>query len=184
MELDKVIEKRRSVRSFSSKKPNWRDIIKAIDAARLSPLAGNIPTLKFILVSEKEKIKELANACQQNFVGKAEYIVVVCTDPTQVVRSYGERGYKYASQQAGASIENFLLKITDLGLSSCWIGAFSDEDVKRILKIPENIIVEALFPVGYEIGKSKQKQKPDLDAILYFNEWKNKYMKSIRTSEL
>ncbi len=184
MQLDRAIKTRHSCRSFSTKKVNWRDIIKAIDSARLAPLAGNIPTLKFLIVIEEEKIKQLAEACQQSFVGTVDYIVVVVTDPTQTKRSYDERGKKYCSQQAGAAIENFLLKITELGLATCWIGAFSDFQVKKILEIPNEMTVEALFPVGYEMPpKGKQKAKPSLDQLLFFDKWKNKYMKPLKKPE-
>ncbi|MEK6820326.1 MAG: nitroreductase family protein [Nanoarchaeota archaeon] len=184
MELDKAIRERHSVRRFSTKKADWRDILKALDCARLAPLAGNISTLKFMLVSEEEKIKHLGRACQQSFIGTTGYIVVVVTDTAQLKRSYDERGEKYCSQQAGAAIENFLLKITDLGLSTCWVGAFSDFEVKKILEIPDEMIVEALFPIGYEMPpKSKQRVKPSLDSRLFFNKWKNKYMKPWRKPE-
>ena len=45
MDLDKAIKKRQSVRSFKDKKPDWRDILSAIEAATHAPLAGNIQTL-------------------------------------------------------------------------------------------------------------------------------------------
>ena len=181
MDLDKAIKNRHSVRNYSTKKVNWRDIIKAIDLARLAPLAGNIPTLKFILVTEDDKIKGLADACQQDFVGTAEYVLLVCTDATQATRSYDARGQKYAAEQAGAAIENLLLKLTDLGLATCWVGALNDAQVRGILQIPENVIINGLFPIGYEMPpKTKQKPKPDLNSILYFNVWKNKYMKKLR----
>jgi len=183
MDLDKAIKERHSVRRFKTKAPNWRDIIKALNLARLAPLAGNIPTIKFIVVTEDDKIQQLSEACQQDFVAQTKYVVVVCSLPEQCVRSYGERAKKYIKQQAGAAIENFLLKITDLGLATCWVGAFSDEQVKRILQIPDDVEVEALFPIGYELGKSKQRIKPSLDTCLYFNTWKNKYMKAIKKPE-
>jgi nitroreductase len=184
MNLDKAIKTRHSVRRFSPNKVNWRDILKAIDSARLAPLAGNIPTLRFIVVLDDDKIQQLAEASQQDFIAQAQYVVVVCSVSEQCVRSYDERGRKYISQQAGASIENFLLKLTELGLGTCWIGAFSDEQVKRILQIPENVAVEGIFPVGYEMPpKSKQRSKPSLDSILYFNTWKNKYMKALKKPE-
>jgi len=183
MELDKAIKERHSARRFKSRKPDWRKIIEAIEAGTKAPLAGNIPTLKFILVSDKEKIAELAEAATQDFVATAHYVVIVCSDKTQCVRSYDERGEIYSRQQAGAAIENFLLKITELGLSTCWTGAFSDKTVKRILQIPEDIDVEALFPIGYEMEKTKQRTKPNLDSCLFFDVWKNKYMKEIRKPE-
>jgi len=61
------------------------------------------------------------------------------------------------------------------------VGAFVDRIVKEILKIPENIQVEALFPIGYEFEKPRtRKMKIDIDRILYFNEYKNKNMNKIK----
>ena len=85
---------------------------------------------------------------------------------------FEERAEKYIKQHAGAAIENFLLKITDLGLVSCWIGAFSDLTVKNILRIPDEIDVEAILPVAYESkelkNKARQRIKPDLRARTFF----------------
>ncbi|MBM3233862.1 nitroreductase family protein [Candidatus Pacearchaeota archaeon] len=184
MELNKAIKERHSVRRFTSKKPKYDDILEAIGAANSAPLAGNIPTLRFVLVSDAEKINKIAEACQQDFISQANYLVVVCSDSAQAVRSYGDRGKMYARQQAGASIENFLLKITDLGLASCWTGAFVDSMIKQVLVIPDNVDVEAVLPIGYEMPKAgKQRKKTDLSAILFFNKWKEKYMKPWKKPE-
>jgi nitroreductase len=183
MNLDNAIKKRCSVRSFKTKKPDWRKILQAIEAASKAPLAGNIPTVKFILVSKKEKIADLAEAATQDFIALAHYVVVVCSDPTQCARSYDERAKRYCKQQAGAAIQNFLLKITDLGLCTCWTGAFSDRTVKRTLQLPEHVEVEAILPIGYEMGKTSQRKKPKLDDVLYFDVWKNKHMTKKRKPE-
>lgn len=183
MDLDKCINRRFSCRKFKTKKPSYRDIIRAIEAATKAPLAGNIPTVKFILVSDKNKIKELAEACTQKSLGNVHYIVVICSDGKQCILSYETRGKGYCDQQAGAAIENFLLKIEDLNLASCWIGAFADEQVKKILKLPEDINPIALLPIGYAMEKGKQRSKPDLDSVLYFDSWKNKTMTKISEPE-
>jgi len=185
MELNKVIQSRRSVRKFKDKKPDWREIIECIDSMRYAPMSGNNFTLKFILVNEQEKIQKIADAAQQSFIAKAKYIVVVCSNPSRIVNAYGKKGEIYSRQQAGAAIQNFLLKIQEAGLSTCWVGAFVENMVKRALKIPENINVEALFPIGYEFEKKRtRKMKIDLDNILYFNEYKNRKMKKIKTLEV
>jgi len=158
------------LRSFKKgKKPDYQDIMLAIDAARQGPLAGNQPSLKFIVVDEKEKIKGLVEASQQNFIQDAEYCIVVCSDKKFLKKSYYERGDIYARQEAGAAIGTILLKLTDLGLASCWVGAFSDELVKRALKIQGDLDVEAILPVGYEMGKGKKKNKPEVNSMVFFN---------------
>ena len=181
MDLDKAFKERHSVKKFNSKKPDWRDIIEAIDAARYAPMAGGNFSLKFIVVSEPEKISEIAQACQQNFVSEVSYVIVACSVPGRTTNSYGKQGEAYVRQQAGAAMENFLLKITDLGLSTCWVGYFVENQIKRILQIPDNTQVEAVFPIGYEYERRKtRKASIDMDSILYFNKYGEKRMHPLK----
>jgi nitroreductase len=177
--LDKIIHARRSVRKFKSTKPDWRTIIECIDTMRYAPMAGNNFSLKFILVDDEKKINQLAEASQQEFVKEAKYVVVACTTPTRTELSYEERGKNYLKQQAGAAIQNFLLKITESGLSTCWIGHFVDSEIKETLSIPKDIQVEALFPIGYAFKKPESKRVIDLNHVLYFNKYGNKKMNEI-----
>ncbi len=178
MEVDRAIRSRHSVKKFKDKEPNWRNIIEAVDAARYAPMAGGNYSLKFIVVSDREKIQKLADSAQQSFITKAYYVVVVCSNPLRTVNAYGERGKAYVRQQAGAGIQNFLLTLEKLGLSTSWIGHFEEEEIKKALKIPEHVNVEAMFPVGYEFDKKyTRKARIDLDNILYFNEYENSKMK-------
>ena len=184
MELDKVIQSRRSVRKFDKKKPDWRKIIECIDAARFAPMAGNNYTLKFILVDDEEKIKKIAESCQQDYVAQVKYLVVACSNPSRLTNEFGESGNIFCRQQAGAAIENFILKLTESGLSTCWVGHFVEEQVKKILSIPKETEVEAVFPIGFEYEKPKtRKAKIELDRILYFNEYGNSKMKKIHATE-
>tara|TARA_Y100000310_G_scaffold345153_1_gene462219 strand:+ start:3026 stop:3601 length:576 start_codon:yes stop_codon:yes gene_type:complete len=180
MDLNSAIKTRKSVRRFLDRKPDWRKVVKAIDAARFAPAAGNQFALKFVFVRDKDKVKKLAEASQQSFVKQAPFAVVVVSDNAKLERSYGEHGEKYTRQQAGAAIENFLLALNAQKLATCWIGAFVEEQVKRVLEIPDsdNLTIEAIFPVGMETraAAGRVKSKPDLENILYFDKWKNKYM--------
>lgn len=178
MELDKAIKSRASIRKFKSKKPDWQTIVECIDAARYAPMAGGNYTLKFILVDDPKTIQKLADCAQQNFIAQAHYVVVVCSNPSRTTNAYGGRGERYCKQQAGAAIQNFLLKIEESGLSTCWIGHFTEEEVKDGLNVPEGVHVEAFFPIGYEYEKKRtKKSKIDMDRILYFNKYKQKKLK-------
>ena len=182
MELDKAIQSRYSCRKFSSKKPDWRDIIEAIDGARYAPMAGNNFSLRFTIVDDKEKINKLAEAAQQDFVSQAKYVVVVTTEPGRTLNAFEERGKIYFRQQAGAAIQNFLLKLEEKKLATCWVGHLDEAEVKRAIKAPEGTIVEAIFPIGYDYKKSPTKRMNiELDRILYFNDYKNKKMQHIKT---
>jgi len=174
MKLKDAIEVRKSVRRFHHRKPNWRKILRAIDAARFAPSAGGKFVMRFILVSNEKKIAEIAAATQQGFVGTAKYVVVAVSDDSKLIQSYSEKGVRYAAQQAGAAIENFLLALTEEKLVTTWVGHFYDEQIRRTLDIPEGLSIEAVFPIGVET-KSKIKRavsrKTKLENVIYFDKW-------------
>lgn len=185
MELDKVIKLRHSVRKFKGKKPDWRDIIECIDSSRFAPMAGNNCSVRFIIVDDETKIKRIAEACQQEFVGEAKCVVVACSSVGRTINAYEERGKFFLRQQAGAAIQNFLLRIEEKKLATCWVGYFIEEQIKRELKIPDNVQVEAVLPIGYELEKKHiRQQKADLDAILFFDSYGNKKQKSEKSFDV
>jgi len=181
MDLDKAIRGRHSTKKFKAKAPDWRSIIEAIDSARYTPMSGKNYSLKFILVDKKDKIKKIAESAQQPFIGQASYVVVVCSSFSRTKNLYGQEADVYLRQQAGAAIQNFLLKIEEAGLATCWIGQFVEPQIKHFLAIPDYVQVEAIFPVGYELEKKHSKSRAiELDRILYFNEWENDQMREER----
>ena len=171
MDFDSVVEKRVSVRSFKNKKASWKDILEAIDAAIKAPSAGKMHHFKFVVIEDQEKINKIAELADQLWISESGILVVVCSDDTHLENQYGERGRVYSRQAAGAAIENFLLKIADLGLSACWVGSYTDELIKQLLKIPEHIQIEAIIPVGYAKTKTSSSKKQKLENVLRWEDW-------------
>jgi len=172
MELKEVLKKRHSVRSFKPKKVKLRDIFSILEAALNAPMAGNLYSVQIIMVDDEEKKKKIAEASPHNrHIADASHVLVVCSNVKKVVNVYGNEGKHYAAQQAGAAIENMLLRVTDLGLGSCWTAAFDDNVMKRILAIPNDLQIEAILPIGYEWKKPAKKQKPILKNILSYNKF-------------
>jgi len=170
MEFDEVVRERRSVRGFSGK-ASWKDVLEAIDAAIQGPFAGNQNNFNFLIVEDKGAIREMAAICEQSWISQASVLIVLCSDETNLENMYGERGRIFTKQQAGAVIQTLMLKLTDLGLGSCWVGAYSDELIRRKLNIPTNIQIEAVIPVGMSVGGDK-KVKKKLENVLYWEKWK------------
>jgi len=188
MELDNAIQSIKEVKHFADKKPDFRDIIEAIDKARYASMAGDNYTLKFILIENEKTISNITSATQQHFISEAKYLVVVCSDPSRLINAYGKAAEEYNKHQVGAAIQNFLLSLNEKKLKTKWIRLFIEEEIKKELKIPEKINVEALFPIGYESkvkGENRMPKQPiDLDRILFFDQYENKKMKEIKTLEV
>jgi len=185
MSIGDIIKRRRSIRKYALDKKgnpervNETLVLEAIDMARYAPMSGGIYSLRFILVSDREKIKKIAEHAHQDFIANACYALVVCTDQEQTQKFYEDRAERYLRQQAGAAMQNILLKLVDNGLACAWIGHFYDQGIREILGIPNNIFIEAIIPIAKPspILKLPEKRLVDLRNILYFDKWKGKGFK-------
>jgi nitroreductase len=153
MDIWQVFKKRHSVRNFDSRKDVSNDLIeKIIEAAKTAPSAGGLYPTDFIIVRDQKTKEQIAKAAlRQDFVAQAPVVIVVVSDVEKTASYYGERGRNlYVIQDAAAATENLILAATALGLGTCWVGAFDEEEVKKILKLKRNFRPLAIIPVGYE----------------------------------
>lgn len=182
MDFETLAKKRASIRRYSDKKPKIETLIKIIEVGNTAPSPGNLPIAHYIIIQDQEKIFKIAEACRQRFIEDSPYLIVVCSDSKDSERLYEKRGKKYAKQHIGAAIENMLLYITEIGLASCWIGAYSDMMIKDILKIPENFEIEAILPIAYQlkIDKTTQKKKPTIAKRIFYETWGNGFLKPFK----
>ena len=179
MDFDKVVRARASVKKYSSKKPPIEKITEIIECANMAFTHGNLHILKYIIVENTDTIAQISRSCQQEFIKEVPYVVVICSDPKLAKNMYDIRADKYIKHHAGAAAENFLLKVCDLGLAASWIGAFSESSLRNALNIPDNIDIEILITVGYELNKSKTKQsiRQSLNKRVFFEQWENRFYK-------
>jgi nitroreductase len=151
MDLLEAINQRRSIRRYKKQSLPQGAIPKLLDAARLAPSAGNVQPWQFVVVEHPSTKKEIMTAAfGQIFLEEAAVVIVVCEDETRAEESYGQRGKTlYCIQDTAAAIQNILLTAVSMGLGTCWIGAFSEDKVKKVINAPNGIRVVALIPVGY-----------------------------------
>ncbi len=152
LDLFEAVEKRRSTKKFKHEPVSARDLKSILEAGRLAPSGGNLQPWYFIVVRNSETKKALAAAANnQEFVADADVVITALGDPTI---SAAKLPYTLSStrvpfrQDPMIAVEHLVLAATALGYGTCWIGAFSEEEVKKILKIREDLEVIVLLPVG------------------------------------
>ena len=171
MDVLEAIKGRRSVRSFEGEKNVPEETVEElIDAALWAPSAGNIQPWEFIIVRNPEIKKKLADAAfSQSFLEEAPVVIVVCADENRSSEGYGQRGRTlYCLQDTAAAIQNIHLTAHSLGLGTCWVGAFKEEEASKILKIPQGIRPVALIPVGYPSKFPSPRSKRTLDETVHY----------------
>ncbi|MCX7913594.1 MAG: nitroreductase family protein [Thermodesulfovibrionales bacterium] len=165
----KIIKERRSIRNFLKKDIPTELITKLIDALIWAPSAGNLQARKFFFVKDPKIKQDLAVAAlNQTFISDAPLVVVGCTD-NKIGSRYGERGiYLYAIQDVACSLMNMMLVATEIGLGTVWCGAFRENQVANILKLPPNLRPVAIVPVGYpaSVPKAPERVSPE-EAVIF-----------------
>lgn len=150
MEYSEVVAKRRSVRAFLNEDVPLETVLDILKEAIHAPSAGNIQPWRFILIRNQEVKFQLTQAAHaQRFIAQAPWVIAVVARIDECAAVYGERGKNlYAIQDTAALIMLILLSATNRGLGSCWVGAYDDEAVNRILGINPGERVVALVPIG------------------------------------
>lgn len=170
MELSEAIRKRRSIRVFKAGKISKREILEILELGTYAPSAGNMQPWVFVLVENKAQRERLAHAALgQSFIADASFVIVVCANQARSAAQYGRRGYElYSIQDTAACVENILLAITNKGFGACWVGAFNETAVKKIINCPENIKPVAIIPVGIPGEVPEMPERDKLDDILHY----------------
>lgn len=166
MEVSVALRERRSIRSFEKRDVEEEKLTMVLEAGRLSPSAVNRQEWKFIVVRDPEKRKKLAGAaCGQSFVGQAPVVIVACATETRAIMTCGQPAY---TVDVSIAFAYMILQACELGLGTCWIGAFKEEEVKKILSIPEHVGVVAMSPLGYSTHRSPPRPRKSLEEIVCY----------------
>ena len=159
-----IIKKRRSVRHFDCRSLPDEKMEQILEAGRWAPSGADVQPWRFIVVTQKETLKAIAELChyemfRSRHVGEAGAVVVICAETDA-----GSPTYMIDCAIAGT---NMTLMATALGIGSCWIGAFEEPALRSILCIPENLKIIALIAFGYEVGKASIPPRLPLSVIVH-----------------
>ncbi|MEM0351187.1 MAG: nitroreductase family protein [Archaeoglobaceae archaeon] len=155
MDFLKIINTRRSIRRYAKREIPDEDIKKIIYSAMQAPSAGNEQPWHFIIVRNKEKLKELSEIHPYGkMLSEASAAIVVCCDPKL-------SKYKLPMwvQDCSAATQNILLSARALGIGSCWLGVYPDEKrmkgIAKALGVPDEIVVFSIVSLGYPVSEEE-----------------------------
>jgi nitroreductase len=184
MEFIDVIKTRKSVRSFSEEKISEEILQEMFTAAQLSPSFQNRQCWRFVVVRDEKTRSELA--LKSGFLGKINFfikkapvIIVACADTS---KSGTVNKQDYYLVDVAISFQQMMLAAWNRGIGSCWLAAFDEKSVKKILGIPNKIRVVAMSPFGYPKDKDTfyakavktfagSKKRVDLEKIILWEKW-------------
>jgi len=169
MTVLEVIRKRYSCRAYQDKAIEQEKLDQIFEAARLAPSAKNLQDWRFVVVSDKDKKRQVAESTNHPEVfGKAGVMIAACSNSNDVMKC----GQAVGPIDVAIALEHICLQATELGLATCWIGSFEPEKVRKVLEIPQDVAIIELMAVGYPADKAKKPQHEPIEKILCYEKWK------------
>lgn len=163
MDINDAIKRRRTIRQFKQEKVSKKNLIQLLEAARLAPCASNNQKIRFMVIESEDKVKDVFDQTawgghvkprrQPQWGKTAPLTFILVTAPSDTGQ--------LSAVDAGAAIQNMMLKATGMGHGCCWIGAFKADKVAEILELSRGtkplfllaVGVPAEAPLQEDIGK-------------------------------
>jgi len=100
---------------------------------------------------------------------QAPIVIAACGIPSE---SWGRRdGKNYCDVDVAIAMDHLILAATELGLGTCWIGAFNPDAAREILGLPGDVEPIAFTPLGYPADQSGHKSRKSLNEIVRYEHW-------------
>ncbi len=163
MDVVDAIRDRRSIRLWQDR-PVPREVLEELlDAARLSPTSKNSQLWEIVAVTDRDTLRELVPACNgQRHVGEAGAFLFIVNDPSA----------KWMKLDPAIALDHVSLRAVELGLGTCWIGAFDEAEVRRILGIPDHKVAVIGMTVGYPAEVPPPKSRRPLEQAVHWERYR------------
>lgn len=172
MNIIEHFQNRQSARSFTHEHVPDDIIMESLEAGNLAPSAGNLQARDFIIVKDDDRKRALSKAAySQDFLAEAPVVIVCCANLDRIA-GYRDRGRElYCIQDVAAAVQNILLYLSDAGYGTCWVGAFDEEIVSDLLRLPKQVRPLTMIPVGRVRTKEEPTSRIEIEDLVHYEEW-------------
>ena len=183
MDFLEIMRQRRSCRSYQADKPVSREeLLKIVEAGRLTPSGCNSQPWKFIVVDSPEAKEKLCDAIvtEEGTTGApwrhqvAAFIIFVeqRAKIMPAVENHYHTTQRFAQGDIGAACMNMCHEAFSLGLGTCIIGVNEQAKMEKHFGIPHGHEVRLVLAVGHAADSTPAaKIRKPLEEVCCFNHW-------------
>lgn len=166
MEFMEVVGARHSVRSFRGEQVPEALTKKILETVRTGPSAGNFQAYEIYVVSGTARMQALAGAAfNHDWIAQAPMALVVCT---HAARCEYDNKEHWALQDASIAATLAHLAIVELGLATCWVGAFDPAKVAEVIEAATGVVPMAVLPYGYANELPQESGRRALEEFVHW----------------
>lgn len=169
MEFHELVNARYSVRAYKPDAVEESKLQQVLEAARLAPTAANRQPFQIIVIRAAGREEELERVYPRDWFVQAPLVICACGLPAQSwVRQDGKN---YNDVDVAIVMDHLILAAADLGLGTCWIGAFDPDAAREVLGLPDGVEPIAFTPLGYPADTARPKKRKPLDELVRYERW-------------
>ena len=162
------IHNRKSVRQFTSEPVSDKQVETLLRAAMAAPTAVNYQPWRFVVVTERAELDEIAGILPYaQMLKQTPLAIIVCGETTWM----GGNENPYWDQDCSAATQNILLAAEALGLGAVWTGVYPNPELAgplgEFLGLPGNVKPLCAIPIGHHDGTTQPKDKWKPENIHY-----------------
>ena len=169
MQFLELAKKRYSARAYKSDPVEDNKLEQILEAARLAPTAANRQPFQIIVTHTAGKEAELGRIYARPWFVQAPLVICVCGILSQAwVRRDGK---SFCDVDVAIVTDHLTLAAADLGLGTCWIGAFDPTAAREVLDLPNDVEPIVFTPLGYPSDQPRPKTRKPLTEIGRHEHW-------------
>ena len=165
-----LVSKRYSVRAYKPDAVPDDVLAQVLEGARLAPTAANRQPFRLIVIHTRGREDELRRIYGRDWFVQPPSVIAICGLPDKGWTRASD-GHNYAEVDGGIVFDHLTLAAADLGLGTCWIGAFDPIAAREVLGLPEGVHPIAFTPLGYPDGDFRPKQRRPLEELVSYERW-------------
>ena len=149
MELLTALETRYSCRAYAPDVPTREEIDAVLEAGRLAPTAKNAQPVRLWVATGEENLAKI-DACTGCRYGAPVVFILGYDEDVACNYIWGnpDDAWSFGPIDTTSVLVHMALRATDLGLATCWLGAFNEDKVHELFGIPANFKIRALLDFG------------------------------------
>lgn len=157
MNFLELAAERYSVRKYKDQLIEDEKMEKILEAGKLAPTAVNFQPQKIYVLKSKESMEKLGTVCQYTF--GAPQALLICYDEQRAWKNRFREGYNSGEVDSAIVATHMMLEDWELGIGSCWVGAFNADTLGKEFGFQEHIKPVAVLTMGYAADDAKPYKK-------------------------
>lgn len=167
MEFKDVIDKRYSVRGYLDKEVEQEKLEYVLNAATIAPTGKNLQPFKVFVIDTKKNKEALSEIYGAGWFVEAPYVLCVVANVKESWTRPWD-GKNIADIDATIVMDHIILAATDVGLGTCYIGAFKEDKARIFLNLSDDEIPVLFTPLGYANAEPRETPRKKLDEFVEY----------------